>query len=65
MTSLDDDEELLFCLFGEKCSFLTVLGGGTWKGGGDGDSCLIGFGLEYLGLLRHMFLLCLGRIMKQ
>ena len=60
-----DEEELLFCLFGEKCGFLTVLGGGTWKGGGDRDSCLIGFGPEYLGLSRHGFLLCLGCIRWQ
>ena len=57
-----DKEELLFCLFGEKHGFLTVLGGGTWKGGGDGDSCLTGFGPEYLGLLRHRFSSCLGHI---
>ena len=42
--------------------FFMVLGGGIWKGGGDGDSCLIGFGPEYLGLLRHRFLSCLGHI---
>ena len=32
-----------------------VQGGRTWKGGGDGDSCLIGVGPEYFGLLRHRF----------
>ena len=42
-----------------------VLGGGTWKGGGDGDSCLIGVGLEYLGLLRHRSLSCWGHIKQQ
>ena len=62
---LDDEDELLFCQLGEKHGFLMVLGGGTWKGGGDGDSCLIGFGPEYLGLLRHRFLLCLGHIRQQ
>ena len=39
---LDDEDELLFCRFGEKRGFLTVLGGGIWQGGGDGDSCLMG-----------------------
>ena len=62
---LDEEEELLFCLFGEKHSFLTVWGGGIWKGGGDRDSCLMGFGPEYLGLSRHRFLSCLGHIKQQ
>ena len=59
---LDEEEELLFCLFGENHGFLTVLGGGIWKGGGDRDSCLIGFGPKYLGLSRHRFSSCLGHI---
>ena len=59
---LDEEEELLFCLFREKHGFLMVLGGGICKGGGDGDSCLMGVGLEYFGLSRHRSSSCLGHI---
>ena len=59
----DEEEELLLCQLGEKHSFLTVFGVGTRRGGGDGDSCLMGFGPEYLGLSRHRFSSCLGRMM--
>ena len=61
----DDEEELLLCLLGGKHGFLTVFGGGTWRGGRDGDSCLMGFGPKYLGLLRHQFLSCLGCMRQQ
>ena len=60
---LDDEEELLLCRLGEKCSFLMVFGVGICRGGGDGDSCLMGFWPEYLGLSRHQFSSCLGRMM--
>ena len=59
---LDEEEELLFCQFGEKQGFLMVLGGGAQSGGGDRDSCLIGVGLEYLGLSRHWSSSCWGHI---
>ena len=61
----DDDEELLLCQLGEKHGFLTVFGVGTQRGGGDGDSCLMGFRPEYLGLSRHQFSSCLGHMMWQ
>ena len=63
LTLLDKEEELLLCLLGEKCGFLTVFGVGIQRGGGDGDSCLMGFGPEYFGLSRHQFSLCLGLMM--
>lgn len=50
---LEKDDELLFWQFGGKWGFLTVFRGGTWRGGGDGDSCLIAVGPEYIGLSRH------------
>ena len=62
---LDKEEELLFCWLGEKHGFLTVFGVGTQRGGGDGDSCLMGFGPEYLGLLRHQYSSCLDLMMQQ
>ena len=61
----DEEEELLLCLLGEKHGFLTVFGEGTQRGGRDGDSCLMGFGPEYLGLSRHQFSSCLGRMRWQ
>lgn len=62
---LDEEEEPLFCQFGEKHGFLMVLGGGIQRRGGDGDSCLMGVGPEYLGLLRHWSSSWWGHIKQQ
>ena len=41
-----------------------VLGSGTLRGGGDGDSCFMMVGPEYFGLSRHWSLSWCGQVRR-